>query len=148
MTATIHKLKIKPEYLKALLLGDMTCNVRFNDRDYQVGDILEFDAKALVEFCLPSDESQPIIRFEVTHILSLADVPGLEDYLDDECYYLRGLLRCWVVLSLVGVGSEQVEIAATSIAYEYGWKNGVEAMANDLTTLDDFSCKDIKGGER
>ena len=35
-----HKLKILPEYFSAIERGEKTFEVRFNDRDYQVNDIL------------------------------------------------------------------------------------------------------------
>lgn len=38
----IHKLKIGNEYLLRLLDGTKTFEIRYNDRDYQVGDILDF----------------------------------------------------------------------------------------------------------
>lgn len=37
----VHKLKIEQPYLDALLSGDKTFEVRFNDRGYQKGDVLE-----------------------------------------------------------------------------------------------------------
>ncbi len=33
-----HKLKIKPEYLTEIFLGNKTFEIRLNDRDYKVGD--------------------------------------------------------------------------------------------------------------
>lgn len=38
----IHKLKIEPNYIENLYLGKKKSEIRLNDRDYQVGDILEF----------------------------------------------------------------------------------------------------------
>lgn len=35
-----HSLKILPEYFDAIVSGKKTFEVRFNDRDYQVDDIL------------------------------------------------------------------------------------------------------------
>lgn len=37
-----HKLKIKPSYFAALKRGEKTCEIRLNDRDYRVGDVLDF----------------------------------------------------------------------------------------------------------
>ena len=37
-----HELKIEPHYLEALISGDKTFEVRFNDRGYQKGDVLQF----------------------------------------------------------------------------------------------------------
>ncbi|WP_273857055.1 DUF3850 domain-containing protein [Photobacterium sp. GSS17] len=34
----LHDLKIKTEYLKAILDGDKTFEIRKNDRDFKVGD--------------------------------------------------------------------------------------------------------------
>lgn len=42
-----HDLKILPEYFEAVLSGVKTFEIRFNDRNYAVGDILvlrEFDS--------------------------------------------------------------------------------------------------------
>jgi len=39
----IHKLKIKYEYLIRIQDGLKTFEVRLNDRDYQVGDLIEFE---------------------------------------------------------------------------------------------------------
>ena len=37
-----HKLKIEENYLKNLVMGTKKSDIRFNDRDYQKGDILEY----------------------------------------------------------------------------------------------------------
>lgn len=36
----VHLLKIKPMYYKPLVNGEKRCEVRYNDRGYQVGDLL------------------------------------------------------------------------------------------------------------
>lgn len=36
----IHELKIRPEYFKAVVLGDKMFEIRKNDRDFRVGDII------------------------------------------------------------------------------------------------------------
>ena len=38
----LHELKIKEEYWNAILRGDKTFELRKNDRDYQVGDLIHF----------------------------------------------------------------------------------------------------------
>ena len=38
----IHKIKLDEAYVKAILNGDKTFEVRHNDRGYQKGDIIEF----------------------------------------------------------------------------------------------------------
>lgn len=49
MTYNIHELKIFPKYFDAVVSGDKTFEVRRNDRDFNVGDILnlmEFDGSS------------------------------------------------------------------------------------------------------
>lgn len=38
-----HRLKTTPEYYQAVKAGDKTAEIRFNDRDFQVGDGLILD---------------------------------------------------------------------------------------------------------
>lgn len=60
-----HSLKIGKERLKNLIVGKKKCEVRFNDRDYQGGDILVF-----------YDDGKEV-KFLVTHIHSgLGVQPG------------------------------------------------------------------------
>lgn len=35
-----HELKIRPEYFKAVVLGDKTFEIRKNDRNFKVGDVI------------------------------------------------------------------------------------------------------------
>ena len=39
---SVHKIKIKKKYYDAVLSGEKTFEIRKNDRDYQVGDIIHF----------------------------------------------------------------------------------------------------------
>lgn len=41
-----HSVKILPEYFEAVISGEKTFEIRYNDRDYKVGDLL-----CLKEFC-------------------------------------------------------------------------------------------------
>jgi len=70
----IHKLKIEPQYLENLISGRKKSEVRLNDRDYQLGDVLEF-----VESFVNKKgwQDSRIIRFRITHIHSgLGLLPG------------------------------------------------------------------------
>ena len=69
-----HYLKIELNYLENLLSGKKKAEIRFNDRDYQVGDTLLF----------PTDYAGKYHEFEITHIHS-----GL------------GLQEGYVVLSII-----------------------------------------------
>lgn len=62
-----HPLNIKEQYLKNLLNGTKKAEIRINDRDYQVGDLLEFW----------DDEKGRTVFFEITHIHSGL---GMEEY--------------------------------------------------------------------
>jgi len=55
----IHKLKIEKEYLFRLITGEKKQEVRLNDRDYQLGDVLDFRSDKGARFC-----------FLITHIHS------------------------------------------------------------------------------
>lgn len=65
---TIHHLKIKSHYLVELLEETKKCEVRYNDRNYQVGDLLEFSGDG--ELNCP-------VLFKITHIETFAQV---DDY--------------------------------------------------------------------
>ena len=39
----VHLLKIEPQYLASLLRGEKKVEIRYNDRDYQTGDWLQFE---------------------------------------------------------------------------------------------------------
>lgn len=60
MNPKIHFLKIEQKYLDDLLSGDKKSEIRYNDRDYQVRDILQLRV-------VGTDRSYP---FRITHIHS------------------------------------------------------------------------------
>jgi len=48
----IHKLKIEPPYFQAVVDGQKTFEIRFNDRGYQAGDeviLREYDPTGVIE---------------------------------------------------------------------------------------------------
>ena len=57
----IHELKIKENYLHNLMIGIKKVEIRYNDRDYQAGDILSFWNRQ--EHGLPKK-----VHFRITHI--------------------------------------------------------------------------------
>ena len=73
-----HSLKILPEYFEAVLSGDKTFEIRYNDRDYKVGDSL-----CLKEFCDGAYTGRETIR-EICYMI------------DDPAYCKEG----YVVLGL------------------------------------------------
>ena len=77
----LHELKIKHEYLVEVVMGRKTFELRKNDRDYQVGDLIRFidikqDSKGGFDIYIDEDT-----LYKITYILK--DVPeyGLDkDY--------------------------------------------------------------------
>lgn len=48
-----HTLKIKPEYLTEICLGNKTFEIRLNDRDYEVGDEVTLTEIPVSEYIYP-----------------------------------------------------------------------------------------------
>ncbi len=46
-----HRVKIETKYLRRILNGEKTFEVRFNDRDYQAGDTLHFEEQREDTLC-------------------------------------------------------------------------------------------------
>lgn len=59
----IHELKIEDNYLARLTEGKKKAEIRLNDRDYQLGDVLEFRKYTGLE-------KVEISYFKITHIHS------------------------------------------------------------------------------
>ena len=64
---TKHSLKIDPDYFRNLMSGVKKAEVRINDRDYQLGDILEF---------YNHETEQGYVYFKITHIHSGLGMEG------------------------------------------------------------------------
>jgi ASC-1-like (ASCH) protein len=62
----IHKLKIRSRYLDDLISGKKKAEVRINDRNYQVGDMLEFDTTNPLQN--PDIPNGIKVTFHITHI--------------------------------------------------------------------------------
>jgi len=61
-----HRLKIKPQYLEAIISGDKTFEIRKNDRDFKVGDRVE----------LIDNENQRYLIIRIKYIDDYAQLPG------------------------------------------------------------------------
>ena len=70
----VHYLKIKPEYDKDVQCGLKTFELRKNDRDFQVGDIL-----MLIKLDGKGNETDQVIRKKVTYILKDCPQYGLKE---------------------------------------------------------------------
>lgn len=71
---TVHYLKIKPEYYKDVECGLKTFELRKNDRDFQVGDIL-----MLIKLDDEGNETDQVTRVKVTYILKDCPQYGLKE---------------------------------------------------------------------
>lgn len=71
---TVHYLKIKPEYYKDVECGLKTFELRKNDRNFQVGDIL-----MLIKLDDKGNETDQVTRVKVTYILKDCPQYGLKD---------------------------------------------------------------------
>ena len=69
----LHELKIKDKYYEDIACGYKKAELRKNDRDYQVGDLIQFIPETINEKYWKYD------LYEITHVLK--DVPeyGLAD---------------------------------------------------------------------
>ena len=70
----VHYLKIKPEYYKDVECGLKTFELRKNDRNFQVGDIL-----MLIKLDDEGNETDQVTRVKVTYILKDCPQYGLKD---------------------------------------------------------------------
>lgn len=105
----LHELKIKEEYFKDIRSGKKTFELRKNDRDYQVGDLIHFvrvcdeeiwepgGLKPLYDYEKRKIATKQVIRefnenpnnlFEITYILK--DVP---EYGLDKDYCILGIKK-------------------------------------------------------
>lgn len=88
----LHELKIKHEYLIDVETGKKTFELRKNDRDYQVGDLIHFIDVGRINTTLDKDDVEPAIDenalYQITYILK--DVP---EYGLDKDYCILGIAR-------------------------------------------------------
>lgn len=89
----LHELKIKHEYLVDITRGLKTFELRKNDRDYQVGDLIRFidirsfdEYKGSVDCCNVYIDEDTLYR--ITYILK--DVP---EYGLDKDYCILGIKK-------------------------------------------------------
>ena len=63
-----HSLKIREEYADAVLSGDKTFEVRYNDRGYQKGDEIVFNV--LTDYGYDEHHELSKKRYQITYVLS------------------------------------------------------------------------------
>jgi ASC-1-like (ASCH) protein len=83
--AQIHELKILPEYYKAVKKGVKTYELRFDDRNYAVGDML------ILREWKDGQYTGQQIAVTITHVL--------KDFI--------GLMDGWAILSIKKVGGKK-----------------------------------------
>ncbi len=45
----VHDIKIFPAYFDQIISGDKTFEIRYNDRDYKIGDVLRLHSKEYIK---------------------------------------------------------------------------------------------------
>ena len=81
----IHELKIKEEYFEEILKGNKTFELRKNDRNYEVGDLIHFNIFENLKNPYEKIEVRATYNgkdlFEITYILKNVPEYGLDkDY--------------------------------------------------------------------
>ena len=72
----LHTLKIKEDYFNAILRGEKTFELRKNDRNYQVGDLIHFIKTDGLEYFGHSRDV-----YQIIHVLNNVPEYGLDkDY--------------------------------------------------------------------
>lgn len=77
-----HKLKCHPKFFLPLKTGDKTLEIRKNDRNFKVGDILileEWDPGFNPKLGKVRGYTGNVVRRQVTHVLPLSEVPGMNE---------------------------------------------------------------------
>lgn len=69
----LHELKIKEDYFNAILRGEKTFELRKNDRNYQVGDLIHFIKTDGFEYFGHSKDA-----YQITYILKNVAEYGLD----------------------------------------------------------------------
>jgi len=64
---TVHKIKLQKEFAIAVLIGDKTFEVRYNDRGYQKGDQIVFDVR---DGSFPINHPLNDKTYEITYVLN------------------------------------------------------------------------------
>lgn len=67
-TGKVHELKLQKQFMHAVYFGDKQFEIRKNDRDYQVGDVIVFRVVDEDEKWLPSLLDGKL--YVITHVLS------------------------------------------------------------------------------
>jgi hypothetical protein len=94
--SVIHELKTDPDVFEAVMSGRKTHEIRFNDRNFQVGDILHLRETRYTGQEMTGPEPRPLeftgreLVMQVSHVL--------EGY---------GLQPGWVILSLAGTQDQK-----------------------------------------
>lgn len=64
----VHELKIHKEFADAVSIGEKTFEVRANDRGFQTGDFVRF--QAVDEYGMPVSHRINSVEYQITYVLS------------------------------------------------------------------------------
>lgn len=76
----LHNLKIKAEYAKAKLKGLKPFEIRLNDRDFKVGDIIKYTCPDDVV----TDRNLSVLLYEIVYITDYKQKKGYVVFTDRE----------------------------------------------------------------
>lgn len=68
-----HKIKIQKEYADAIVDGEKTFEIRYNDRGYQKGDRIVFkEVTSESDYCAYTHPNHEILKkeYEITYVIS------------------------------------------------------------------------------
>jgi len=112
-----HELKTDPEVFAAVLDGSKTHEIRFNDRDFKIGDTLLLRETRYTGQEMRGPEPRPLeyTGRETTRVVSHV----LEGY---------GLKPGWVILSFARAALTAEKVAAEPVAYDMTYTNGNRSL--------------------
>lgn len=79
-----HELKCWPEFFRAVKSGEKTAEVRYNDRDYQVGDLILLRIY-YPDICISGTGSECTLTVTITHIAHFSRIPNMPKNAHDWC---------------------------------------------------------------
>lgn len=82
----VHKLKLNPQWIDSITTGKKKAEIRYNDRNYKVGDVIEFVGMSDVRFRITNITEFPQWLREWYVVLSLEKM-NIGVY---NIYYLEG----------------------------------------------------------
>ena len=126
---TTHRLKTDPGPFKAVLEGVKKCELRFNDRGFQVGDTLLLEETKRSEADRKKSETNTdgVLWTKVEHELTGRVINALVTHILDDGNHWGGVEKGWVVMSIAGAFLIEEDIKEDPMD---NLRNGIDAVVN------------------